>query len=169
MAIGGTSIYLIKMALSFFGSDDVEMDDPSDALDSDVDFKFFSVQAILMLFLASGWMGIVCLEVLKFDLFQSVFVSVIFGFIAAFMEVYILAKVKGLQEVHERNVEEAIGKTGKVYLSIPEGGMGEIQIVFQGSMKNIKAMSKDRKAISAFTEIKVVEVLDGKILIVSPL
>ena len=46
--------------------------------------------------------------------------------------------------------------------------VGEIQVSFQGSMKNIKAVSLSGEKIPAFTEIKVSSVRDG-ILVVETL
>ena len=87
---------------------------------------------------------------------------------SAAFEIWIFTKVKGLAQVNELNLSNAIGKIGKVYLTIPENSVGEIQVSFQGSMKNIKAVSLSGEKIPAFTEIKVSSVRDG-ILVVETL
>jgi membrane protein implicated in regulation of membrane protease activity len=92
----------------------------------------------------------------------------IFGILSATFEIWIFTKVKGLAQINELNLNNAIGKIGKVYLTIPENGVGEIQVSFQGSMKNMKAISDSNEKIPAFTEIKVSSVRDG-ILVVETL
>ncbi len=60
MAIVGTSLFLLRLALSFFGMDG----DTDGALDADggtdAAFSLFSVLSILAFFMGAGWMGLAC-------------------------------------------------------------------------------------------------------------
>jgi membrane protein implicated in regulation of membrane protease activity len=91
-----------------------------------------------------------------------------FGFavVPTAFEIWLFAKLKGLEEISEKNPAEAIGKIGKVYLTIPENGIGEIEIAFGGGLRIWKAKSLNGNRIESFSQIKV-EQFDGSILIVS--
>ena len=167
MAISGTIFFFIKFALSLFGHDgDLH---GADAFDPDnLDFKFLSLQTISIFSAAFGWMGLFIFKQTGLGVNISFALAFVFGFVSAGFEIWIFTKVKGLAQINELNLNNAIGKIGKVYLTIPENSVGEIQVSFQGSMKNIKAMSLTGEKIPAFTEIKVSSVRDG-ILVVETL
>ena len=147
MALVGTIFFVIKFALSLFGHDGDLSE--LDAMDPDnLDFKFLSLQTLSIFSASLGWMGLL-----------------VFGFVCAFFEIWIFTKVKGLSQINTLDLANAIGKVGKVYLTIPAYGEGEIQVSFQGSMKNLKAVSSSGEKIPAFTEIKVSSVRDGILVV----
>ncbi len=162
MAISGTIAYFLKLVIGFIGGefsiDDMEFDNH--------DFQYFSFQTLFMLVMSIGWMGIFTIEYLVWDFVRGLSISVAFGIFVAYIEVYIFYKLKSLHEVHIGNSNNAIGKIGKVYLTIPENGTGEIQVSFEGSLKNMKAISENGESIKSFTDVKVIDVKDN-ILIVS--
>ncbi|MBP9162504.1 MAG: NfeD family protein, partial [Leptospiraceae bacterium] len=167
MAVSGTIFFFIKFALSFFGHDsdlhDVDAFDPDN-----LDFKFLSLQTISIFSAGFGWMGLFIFKNTGLGVNTSFALAFVFGILSAAFEIWIFTKVKGLAQINELNLSNAIGKIGKVYLTIPENSVGEIQVSFQGSMKNIKAVSLSGEKIPAFTEIKVSSVRDG-ILVVETL
>lgn len=164
MALIGTIFFTIKFALSLFGHDaDLS---GIDALDpEDLDFKFLSLQTLSIFSASLGWMGLLLYKQTDLGVYVSFALSLIFGFGCAFFEIWIFTKVKGLSQVNTLDLANAIGKVGKVYLTIPEEGEGEIQVSFQGSMKNLKAVSLYGEKIPAFTEIKVSSVRDGILVV----
>lgn len=176
MALAGTILYIAKLALALTGSDDmeavlddVELDMDMDLDVEDTDLKFLSLQTILLFILSAGWIGIIANQTLKLSEFYSLFFAIFFGVCIAIAEVYLFARVKSLHQVHVSDPKTAMGQEGKVYLTIPENGIGEIQIVFSGSMKNSKAKSESGQTIAAFTPVKVVGVDEENVLIVTKL
>jgi len=164
MALVGTIFFAIKFALSLFGHDGDLSD--LDAMDPDnLDFKFLSLQTLSIFSAGLGWMGLLLYKRTEFGVYISFALALLFGFACAFFEIWIFTKVKGLSQINKLDLANAIGKVGKVYLTIPEYGEGEIQVSFQGSMKNLKAISQSGEKIPAFTEIKVSSVRDGILVV----
>ncbi|MBK8396007.1 MAG: hypothetical protein IPL26_12325 [Leptospiraceae bacterium] len=160
----GTFLFVLKLLLSFFGSDTDSID--MDALDPDnLDFKFLSLQTISIFAAAFGWMGMYLQKNTSLAVYLSLTIATVFGLSCSVFEIWLFAKVKGLSQINKLDLANAIGKVGKVYMTIPEYGVGEIQVSFQGSMKNLKAISKSGEKISAFEEIKVSSVKDGILVV----
>ncbi|MBP7283670.1 MAG: hypothetical protein KBA66_18935 [Leptospiraceae bacterium] len=164
MAVIGTILFVLKLALSIFGGDSDSID--LDALDPDnTDFKFLSLQTISIFSAAMGWMGLYLYKHTSLGVYISLTLALIFGVVCSGFEIWLFTKVKGLGQINRLDLTNAIGKVGKVYLTIPEFGVGEIQVSFQGSMKNIKAVSSSGEKIPAFEEIKVSSVRDGILVV----
>jgi hypothetical protein len=66
-------------------------------------------------------------------------------------------------------MSNAIGNYGETYLIIPKNrtGMGKVQIKVQGSLRELDAMTNDDLDIQTGTLIKVDEIINGNILVVS--
>lgn len=155
MGILGTAFFLIRFAFSFFGAD-AGIDSDIGEIDPDnMDFKFLSLQTISIFSLSAGWMGVFLTKRTDFSKVEGALVSLVFGLFCGFVEVWIFTKVKGLAQINVLNYKDAVGKIGKVYLKIPENGVGEIQIAFGGSLKNVKARSIDGEEIESFKDVEV--------------
>ena len=70
-----------------------------------------------------------------------------------------------LQSDGSVGISEAIGSTGSVYLRIPHGGTGQVQVNFGGSLRTMDAKSHDDAEIGNGEFIEVVEIL-GDVLVV---
>ena len=65
------------------------------------------------------------------------------------------------------NVEmsEAIGVRGSVYLRIPEGGVGQVQIELGGALKTYNAKSEDGQGIATGDFIEVVDTITSTLVV----
>ena len=65
------------------------------------------------------------------------------------------------------NVEmsEAIGVRGSVYLRIPEGGIGQVQIELGGALKTYNAKSEDGQGIATGDFIEVVDTITSTLVV----
>jgi len=65
--------------------------------------------------------------------------------------------------------ENAIGKIGKVYLSIPEKGkgLGQVQVIVQGRLKTLNAVSSG-PGINTGEQIIIFDINEDRNLIVEP-
>lgn len=164
MGLIGSVFFTIKLALILFGHD-ADVND-LDAMDPDnLDFKFLSIQTLSIFIASVGWMGLLLHRHFNLDIYASFSISFIFGILCAYIQVWTFTKVKGLAQINKLDLNNAIGKVGIVYLDIPENGVGEIQISFQGSMKNCKAVSETSESISAFVQIEVTSVRNNLLVI----
>jgi len=78
-----------------------------------------------------------------------------------------MRQIQKLPEDNTFNIEEAVGKTAEVYLTIPEkmSGKGKVMISVRGSFHELPAMTENEK-ITTNSMIKVVRIESNEILIV---
>lgn len=178
--IGGT-LFLLRLIMMLigggFGDGDVDMphdvdigggvdtDISGDHASADISFKLLSVQGLTSFFMMFGLVG---LALLKSNL--PILVTVIGGTLAGLATVavtgLIFTQMKRLQTEGTINIQNTIGTEGTVYLTIPQNGTGQVQIIAQGSLKIFDAMSKDKKMIATGEKVQVVGVASGNTLIV---
>ena len=159
---GGLLILLLLVSI-FAGSDiDVDIDDPSVDTGGVGILKggltFIAVGAwVIKLVLASG---------------TSLLMAVISGLITGVLSVLFLSWLFRLLLKNQHNVnwsqDEAIGKTGKVYLKIPSEGDGLIKVKIHGVYRELKAKTEEESDIATGSEIFISD-FDGTHAIVSQL
>lgn len=167
--IGGT-LFILRLIMMFMGGSTGE-----DALDSavetdsvsdtDLGFKLMSVQGLTSFFMMFGLVG---LALLRADL--PILVTVVGGIVAGLATVavtgLIFTQMKKLQTDGTVNIENAVGKDGSVYLTVPQSGTGQVQIIVQGSLKIFDAVSSNKSMIATGERVRVVGVASGNTLIV---
>jgi membrane-bound ClpP family serine protease len=62
-------------------------------------------------------------------------------------------------------MSEAIGVRGSVYLRIPEGGIGQVQIELGGALKTYNAKSEDGQGIATGDFIEVVDTITSTLVV----
>ncbi|HMV78909.1 MAG TPA: hypothetical protein PK683_03995 [Leptospiraceae bacterium] len=159
--IFGLIILGAKLTLSIFGADHHSADFDS----SSSDFGIISLQTVSVYIAGAGWMGYILTQKTGWDSVQNGLAAGLAGLLLAAFEMFLIYKMKGLNQINEFNLEEAVGKTGIVYLTVPENGTGEVQVSFFGSMKNRKAVSENGEKIESFEKI-IVTGIDNDVLIV---
>jgi len=194
-AIAGAIIFLIRMVLMLMGGlgdadgemgemegadfgdfGDAEIGDIGDAdadlggfgvEDTDASFNVLSIQGVssfVMMF------GIVGLAFAKMP--TAPFLSFLAGVIAGSFTVWVVSRVFKamirLQSDGTMQLKNAVGQTGKVYLRIREGSVGKVEIVVQGALRVMDAVSKDGGIIATGEKVQVVEIRDTQ-LVVEPI
>ena len=167
-------LFVIQFVLSLIGLDfesDTDIDVSADTdtggdYSLDASFTLFSVRSIIAFFTFFGWTGILALNA-GFGTMMAVILASLSGFAAMAMVGYMMYLFSKLGESGNIDVNEAMFQTGEVYLTIPEGkrGQGKVHINIQGVMKEMDAITEG-KTIATGSNIRVVEVIDDKILVV---
>lgn len=184
-AIVGGVLFLIRTILSLVGADaDADVGpgiDISDfSLDHDLDggalhdadaaasgasFRLFSMHGITGFFLMLGLIG---LSLSKANM--PVIISALGGAAAGGFTLVIVALIyyfmQKLQSDGTMKIQTAVGKTGSVYLTIPENGNGQVNIVVQGGLKQFDAISAHKERITTGERVRVIEIMNGKTLVV---
>lgn len=178
--IGGT-LFILRLIMMFIGGGlshgdvdiphdvhmggDLHTDLSADHPEADISFKLLSVQGMTSFFMMFGLVG---LALLKSNL--PVLVTVLGGTIAGLATVavtgLIFSQMKRLQTEGTINIQNTVGTQGNVYLTIPQNGTGQVQIIVQGSLKIFDAMSNSQKMIATGEKVQVVGVASGNTLIV---
>jgi membrane protein implicated in regulation of membrane protease activity len=98
----------------------------------------------------------------------TVIISVVFGFIAMVIISLLFYFITKLAESGNSNSKNAIGKTGKVYIPIKANSIntGKIQISYDGSLREVNAITKGSEDLVTGTLVKVIDILGENTLIV---
>ncbi len=126
------------------------------------DFSIMSMltlQGIVTFLTVMGWSAIVSVGT-GTPTSISIIVGAALGFIAMYGVARLMHASKKLTESGTLDFRNAIGETGRVYLSIPESGHGEgkISIQLQGSLLECNAISTVDKVIQTGTLVRVIDV-----------
>ena len=165
-------LFLIQMVMTFLGGDvdDVAADGDADVSgDTGIDFQFLTLKNLIAFFTIFGWTGIICLN-MGFGPGISTFIATIAGLIMMVIMASIMYFMGKLTEEGTLNLNNAIGKVGNVYLTIPGArkGMGKVQIQVQG-LQTLDAITDAEKDIKTGAVVEVIEVLNDQILVVYPI
>jgi len=172
--IGGVFV-IIRFIMLFVGMDhdfDTDFDAGHDIdahhSDSDVGFKLLSLQGITSFLLMFGLVGMALYHQSK----VGTLIAMIGALAAGFASVWVIAKlfslIVKLQSSGTIKIDSTVGAQGKVYLTIPENGIGRVLINVRNSLREYDAASQDNKKIGTGVPIRVVWV-DGNILVVEPI
>lgn len=121
--------------------------------------RILTVKGIISFLVVFGWVGIV-LESVGAQLFITIPVSAVCGFATMLLLAFLIRAVMKLRSDGNIDTKNAIGTSGKVYLTIPpaRSGEGKVQLLLQGSFVELGAVTDDESAIPTGSEIVVVGV-----------
>ncbi|WP_461631338.1 hypothetical protein [Labilibaculum euxinus] len=166
-------LFLIQIALTFVGGDidDLSAEGDADTAvegDTGIDFQFISLKNLIAFFAVFGWTGIICLD-MGLGAGVSTLIATLAGLAMMLIMASILYFMGKLVEEGTLNINNAKGKIGNVYLSVPANrkGMGKVQIEVQG-LQTLDAVTDSDSDIPTGAVIQVVDVLNDQILIVKP-
>ncbi len=182
--IGGVS-FLIRLIFSFFGGGDADIGDeinvevsnthsidvgndahPAHAAESG--FRLFSLQGITGFFMMFGLVGLALARGGVNDLLTAI-AGLAAGSITMLLTAWLFYTFTRLQSEGTLRMENAIGKEGNVYLTIPENGSGQVSLVVQGALRQFEAISANHQRISTGQKIRVIRVTGTSTLVVEPL
>jgi len=181
--IGGT-LFVLRLVMMLIGGGlehgnvDIPHDIPHDIhIDGDItdvsgdhaaadtSFKLLSVQGLTSFFMMSGLVGLALLKS-NFPVLVTVIGGMAAGLATVAITGLIFTQMKRLQTEGTIHIQNSIGTEGSVYLTIPQNGTGQVQIIVQGSLKIFDAVSKNKKTIATGEKVQVVGVASGNTLIV---
>ena len=177
IAIPSLLVLIVQIVLMVLGFDDgdadVDLDAPdTDALDgifegdgsidlNDVagfeSLHIFTFRGIVAFFAIFSWVGIVMLS-LGVNLPVTLLVSTACGFAVMILIAYLLRLVMKLRSSGTADNRNAVGISGKVYLTVPpsRSGEGKINIMLQGAYVERNAVTDETESIPTGCEIIVV-------------
>ncbi|MEM1124191.1 MAG: hypothetical protein AAGJ18_27385 [Bacteroidota bacterium] len=167
-------LFLIQFVFSLIGLDaDVETDVDFDAdagFELETDFALFSVRSIIAFFTFFGWTGVLILNS-GGSVMRALGFATLAGFTAMLMVSYMIYLFFKLSQDGNVDVNNALFNTGKVYLTIPgqEAGEGKVHLLIENSMREMNAITKNNKPLPTGSSIRVVEVIDNRLLLVEPI
>ena len=161
--------FIIQTIMTFVGGGDTG--DISADIDGDVGFgnslgDLFSLRSLINFLLGFSWGGIALFSVISNkSMLITVAALIGLGFVIIFF--LILQQLFKLAKDGSFKMEDALNKTGEVYLTIPahRDGKGKVLISVGGSVRELDAMTDGLESLYNTTAVKVVKI-ENNILIV---
>jgi hypothetical protein len=167
-AIAGGAVFVLRLVLLMFGA---SVDHPDLAVthevgggDADHGFKLLSLQGVTAFLLMFGLTGFVMLRNFGARPGWAVAGGTGAGCVMLFLVAWIFRSFMKLQSSGTLNLQNAVGQEGTVYLRIPAGGTGKIQVPVQGRLLTLDAVSDAKEEIKSGTRVKVEAVVAGELL-----
>ena len=170
-ALVGGIIFVLRMVLMVIGLGDHDVHDGGlDHVDghgdSDTSFKLFSLHGLTCFFMMFGLVGLG----LSRQFWVPDIIAAAIGTVAGLFTFWVIAKLFSsmtkLQSDGTLKLSNAIGQQGKVYLTIPADGTGQVQVAFQGRLMIYDAISANKEEIKTGDQIVVIDIAGGNILVV---
>jgi hypothetical protein len=167
-----SAILTLQMILAMFGGD-------MDGLDADMDIPdvgeggasgILSIRTIGAFFTGFGWSGAAMLQA-GHGTGAATFVGIVVGSMFMALIFYLMNYLHSLRQEGTINYANAVGKIGSVYLPVPphRKGLGQIEVLVQGRLKIVQAISDSDKKIGNRVAVRVTELVDEQTILVEPL
>lgn len=170
MGLIATLIFVIRLALALF------IGDSADGGDFDVDldeaghisgeaFEIFSLLSITAFFMGAGWMGFAARHDWQLGGGWSLVLALAFGLFMMALASGLMFYVRKLSSHPKVDLQTARGQLGRVYMQIPEHGLGQVEVTVSGSKRIYPARSTSG-AIDSFTQVIIADVeTDGTLVV----
>jgi membrane protein implicated in regulation of membrane protease activity len=134
--------------------------------DTDASFKLMSLQSITAFFMMFGLVGLALSRQSKWPETLSIFGALAGGLFSVWVIGKLMVLLGKLQSEGTLDIRNAIGQEGTVYLTIPTGGSGVVQIAVQDCLRELTAISRDNTPVKTGERVIVEDVSGGNILVV---
>lgn len=168
VAIVSSLVFVVQTVMTFVGMDgDGDMGGSNVDMAVDTPFELFTFRNFINFFLGFGWTAIALKE--RFSVTVTVLLSVVAGVVLVAAVMYLFYLMSRMEQSGNIDLfKSAKGCRGKVYISIPEGGVGKVQITIQGAVREYDALCRQGGLVSG-VPVVVVEAADESTLIVEKL
>lgn len=179
IAVSATGIMLLFLILMLFGFEGSETFDGDVSFD-DVDFdvyndepfgsfgglRILTVRGALAFLSVGGWVAYLLSYLL--EPIWAILIGAVVGIIAAYLLALAFKWSLKLESSGNIDYENAIGKTGTVYIRIPKAksGIGKINIILQERLVEIDAITDDAEDIKVNASVEIIGLENETTLIV---
>lgn len=171
VAVFATVLQICLLLGSFMGAGgDYDTDaGGGDMSDSGHGPKLLSLRAVTAFFVGFGWAGVLCMKQGMSGM-ATVGTAVTVGLIFAVVLAALLGVMLSLRADGTMDFKNAIGVSGKVYVTIPpaRGGPGQVELLLQGRLITASAVTDSPAALAPQSPVRVVAAEPGNVLLVAP-
>lgn len=145
--------------------DDMPLGDPDPSGLGDL--RILSVRGIIAFLVVFGWVGFV-MDRGGAAIWLCLLVATVCGFATMLLMALLMRAVMGLRNNGNINNRNAIGTSGRVYLTVPasRGGEGKVNVLLQGSYVEREAVTDEDTPLPTGSEVVVVGVSGQTTLVV---
>ncbi|NKI31498.1 hypothetical protein [Croceivirga thetidis] len=170
VAIVGSAILLVLIAMTLIGGDVDDMGDVDADIDGDtgIGFQFLSFKNLMGFLTIFGWSGISCIDN-GLSTGATIAISVFCGLLMMLTMAslfYYLAKLQSSGTLKLKNAKDQIGE---VYLTVgaKRSRIGKVSVNVQGTLRELQALTDEDQDLVQGNVVKVHDVTDTGILIVN--
>jgi membrane protein implicated in regulation of membrane protease activity len=170
LAVPASLFFAFQLVLTFVGGD-VDLEGGHDFEydhDTGIGVQFFTLKNMVGFFTIFSWTGIAALDAGASEQ-KSLLVATLAGLAMMALMTTLFYFMSRMSASGTMRIENALGKTGEVYLPVKanRGGIGKIMLKVQGSLREMEAITDDQEDLATGTVVKVKEIIDQNILNVS--
>jgi membrane protein implicated in regulation of membrane protease activity len=173
-AMIGSTVFVIQIVMMLIGADHgadahapgMEVSHDVAHADSDVAFQILSVQSVTAFVMVFGFAGFAMSRGSGFGTFPSLGVAFVAGLAAMWLVAKTFALFRKMQSSGTLDLNNAVGQTGRIYLSVKPDVPGKIEVTVQGRLQIFDAVSEDREPLPTDTRVVVVRVENQNIMVV---
>jgi len=169
-AVLGGILFLLWFALIMIGGITADVFDglfgtDFDAMGADASFKALTFQGIMAFMMFFGLAGLWVLDGNSDQTSLAIVVGSITGFGSMYGTGKLFQLFVALQSDGTIDMDDAIGSVGTIYLRIPEGGVGQIQVESGSAMRTYNAKTEDGQAMSTGDFAEVIDVVSSTLIV----
>lgn len=168
-AITGGCMFLIRLGLQLLGfSTETPAEHPGeiDSSHTDASFKVLSLLGITAFLMMFGLGGRAMLETRPDLPAAALAVALLAGGVSMWLMAWLFNSMKKMQSDGTTHIANAVGLEGSVYLTIPAGDIGKVQITVNGRLSVLDARSSGEQALPTGTRVRVTGIVNSNILMV---
>jgi len=170
IAIPVSLVFIIQSIMTFAGmdgNDGTSADFDGDLSDGHAPFQLFSLRNLINFLLGFSWTGISFFGIIE-NKFLLITVALLIGCGMVAMFFVIIKQILKLSEDNTFKIGSCLNKTGTVYINIPaqKSGSGKVQISVRSAFHELEAITNSPEKLVSGTSVKVIEIIDNKILVV---
>jgi hypothetical protein len=167
-AVLGGGVFVIRTLLQLLGfGSGADMDDLHH--DADAGFRILSLQGLSAFFMMFGLVGLALVRESKVGEAPALGIAALAGVGSMWLIGKLFGMMGKLQSSGTLNMQNAIGQSGTVYLTVPKSGRGKVEVVVQGRLGVFEATTHLGSDIATGARVRVVAIESGDTLIVEPL
>ena len=164
---------LVAAILAVMGFIGMEHHDVIDATTTDLDHGgggIFSVKPLTGFFLGFGWAGGLALDS-GWSLIGAMGAATFAGAVMMAVIVAMFRTIFAMRSDGTMRIKDALGAVGTVYITLPpsKAAGGQVTVNFNGRQETFAALNAAARSVPSGEKIKVVEVIDGRTVLVEPL
>lgn len=178
IAVFFTIIFLIQLTITFFAGDaDTDIDANSDGIISGDEtngepaggfIQYFSFRNIVSFFMGFGWSALGMIRSSGISDLTALFIGVFIGILFVFISMLPLKFLSKLQQDNSVTLENVLGMTAIVSISIPENmtGKGKVLVVYKDREWELMSVTYDKEKLSPGSLVKIEDVRNNGALLV---
>ena len=134
---------------------------------ADGGLRLFTVRGFIAFFTVFGWGGLALLRA-NVPVLPSVLIAAVLGMGSMLVMAVIFKLCMRLQSDGTMRLENAIGQSGSVYLTIPPArqGRGKVEVMVQEQMRELEAVTDDKDPLPTGCEVVVTAISGRSTLVV---